>query len=233
MTWCRSGGCAELYPSLAFMQAVPAMRKLGDAQKFWQLEYLDHSSALTNLERILILCAATVDCIRTHNWLLEHPSASLVQWADPLRPPSHCRVKFDFVAKIRYERNDRARNICVDQKTHDGLSSGQRVKRLLLGKLADESQRRPNIVSSKIVFALNFLKGHAAGEASDHDRYRHTAAPNHGFPVANIRIENNVVLSLHGLLDGIGFSRLSRFQLHSGEYRERSLRRSRQFKLRA
>ena len=39
------------------------------------------------------------------------------------------------------------------------------MKGFLLGELADESQRRPNIVSSDIVFPLNFFKGHTAGEA--------------------------------------------------------------------
>jgi hypothetical protein len=41
------------------------------------------------------------------------------------------------------------------------------VKRLLLGKLADESERRSNIIDSQIVLALNFFKGHAAGEAAE------------------------------------------------------------------
>ncbi len=59
------------------------------------------------------------------------------------------------------------------------------MRRLLLGKLADESQRSPNIVSSQIVLALNFLERHTTGEASDDDRYRHTGATNDGFPVAN------------------------------------------------
>jgi len=116
--------------------------------------------------------------------------------------------KFDFVSKIRYERNDRARHICVDQKAHDDLSSRQRVKRLLFGKLRDESQRRSNIVSSEIVLALNFLKGHAAGEASDHNRYRHTCATNHGFSVTDSWIENDAVLRLHGASDSTGFARL-------------------------
>jgi hypothetical protein len=35
------------------------------------------------------------------------------------------------------------------------------VKRLLLGKLADESERRSNIINSQIVLALNFFKGHS------------------------------------------------------------------------
>ncbi|HEY3656268.1 MAG TPA: hypothetical protein VGL34_14985 [Steroidobacteraceae bacterium] len=72
------------------------------------------------------------------------------------------------------------------------------MKRLLFGKLGDESQRRSNIVSSEIVLALNFLESHATGEASDHDRYRDTCATNHGFSMANSRIENNAVLGLHG-----------------------------------
>jgi hypothetical protein len=125
------------------------------------------------------------------------------------------------VSKIRYERDDRARHICVDQKAHDDLSSGQRVKRLLFGKLRDESQRRPNIVSGEIVLALNFLKGHAAGEASDHNRYRHTCAANHGFSVTNSWIENDAVLGLHDASDSTGFARLVEISASSGEYRGR------------
>src|ERR1700722_18079856 len=53
-------------------------------------------------------------------------------------------------------------NLGRPKKTHDALSSGQRVKGLLLGELTDESQRRPNIVNSEIVFPLNLLKSHAA-----------------------------------------------------------------------
>jgi len=100
------------------------------------------------------------------------------------------------------------RHICVDQKAHAVLSGGKWVKRLLLGKLADESERRSNIISSQIVFALNFLKSHAAGEAPDHDRHRNTRAPNDGFPVADSRIDNDAVLSWHGHSNTTGFAQL-------------------------
>jgi hypothetical protein len=83
------------------------------------------------------------------------------------------------VSKTRNERNDRARHIRVDQKAHAVLSGGNWVKRLLLSKLADESERRSNIISSQIV----------SGEAPDHDRHRNTCAPNDGFPVADSRIQ--------------------------------------------
>jgi hypothetical protein len=52
------------------------------------------------------------------------------------------------VSKTPNKRNDRARHICVDQKAHAVLSGGKWVKRLLLGKLADELERRSNIISS-------------------------------------------------------------------------------------
>jgi hypothetical protein len=116
--------------------------------------------------------------------------------------------KFDFVSTTRNKRNDRARHICVDQKAHAVLSGGKWVKRLLLGKLADESERRSNIPSSQIVLALNFFKCHAAGEAPDHDRHRNTRATNDGFPVANSRIDNDAVLSLHGDSNITGFAQL-------------------------
>jgi hypothetical protein len=82
------------------------------------------------------------------------------------------------------------------------------VKRLLLGKLADESQRGPNVVNSQVIFALNFLKGHTASEASDDDRYRHSGAPNDGFPVANSSVDNDAVVRLHGDSNGTGLAQL-------------------------
>jgi len=90
------------------------------------------------------------------------------------------------------------------------------VKRLLLGKLADESERRSNIISSQIVFALNFFKGHAAGEAPDHDRHRNTRAANDGFPVADSRIDNDAVLGLHGDSNSTGFAQLFEISVSFG-----------------
>lgn len=91
------------------------------------------------------------------------------------------------------------------------------MKRLLLGKLADESERRSNIISSQIVLALNLFKGHAAGEAPDHDRHRNTRATNDGFPVADSRIDNNAVLSLHGDSNSTGFTQLVEISVSFGE----------------
>jgi hypothetical protein len=102
------------------------------------------------------------------------------------------------------------------KKTHAVLSGGKWVKRLLLGQLADESERRSNIVSSQIVLVLNFFKGHAAGEAPDHDRHRNTRAAIDGFPVANSRIDNDAVLSLHGDSNIAGFARLVEISVSSG-----------------
>jgi hypothetical protein len=117
--------------------------------------------------------------------------------------------KFDFVSKTPNKRNDRARHICVDQKkAHAVLSGGKWVKGLLLGQLADESERRSNIVSSQIVLVLNFFKGHAVGEAPDHDRHRNTPATNDEFPVANSRINNVAILRLHGDLNITAFAQL-------------------------
>jgi len=120
--------------------------------------------------------------------------------------------KFEFVSKTRNKRNDRARHICVDQKAHAFLSGGKWVKRLLLGKLADESERRSNIINSQIVLALNFFEGHPPGEAPNHDRHWNTRATNDGFPVADSRVDNDAVLSLHADSNITGFAQLSRFQ---------------------
>jgi hypothetical protein len=116
--------------------------------------------------------------------------------------------KFDFVSKTRNKRNDRARHICVDQKAHGALSGGKWVKRLLLGKLADESERRSNIINSQIVLTLNFFKGHPPGEAPNHDRHWNTRTTNDGFPVANSRIYNDAVPRLHGDPNSTDFAQL-------------------------
>jgi hypothetical protein len=93
--------------------------------------------------------------IDAHRQSLDRGSKVLLPWLelsprshDPVRPPSQRRGKFDLVSKTRNKRNDRARHICVDQKAHAVLSGGKWVKRLLLGKLADELERRSNIISS-------------------------------------------------------------------------------------
>ena len=82
------------------------------------------------------------------------------------------------------------------------------MKRLLLGKLTNESERRSNIISSQVVLALNLFKGHAPGEAPDHNRHRNTRATNDGFPVANSRIDNDAALSLHGDSNSTGLAQL-------------------------
>jgi hypothetical protein len=116
--------------------------------------------------------------------------------------------KFDLVSKTRNKRNDRAWQICVDQKAHTALSGGKWVKGLLLGKLADESGRGSNIISSQIVLALNFFKSHPAGEAPNHGRHWNTRATNDGFPVADSRIDNDAVLTLPGDSNITGFAQL-------------------------
>ena len=118
--------------------------------------------------------------------------------------------------KTRNKRNDRARHICVDQKAHAVLSGGKWVKRLLLGKLADESERRSSIVDSQIVLALNFFKGHAAGEAANHDCHRNTRPTNDGFSVTNSRIDNDAVMSLHGDSNLTGFAQLVEISISFG-----------------
>jgi hypothetical protein len=108
------------------------------------------------------------------------------------------------------------RGICVDQKAHDALSGGKWVKRLLLGKLADESERRSNIINSQIVLALNFFKGHPPGEAPNHDRHWNTRATNDGFPVADSRVDNDTVLSLHVDSNITGFAQLVEISVCEG-----------------
>jgi len=153
--------------------------------------------------------------IDAHRRNLDRESKVLVPWLelsprsqDPVRPPSQRRGKFDFVSKTRNKRNDRARHICVDRKAHDALSGGKWVKKLLLGKLADESERRSNIINSQIVLTLNFFKGHPPGEAPNHDRHWNTRTTNDGFPVANSRIYNDAVPRLHGDPNSTDFAQL-------------------------
>jgi len=124
--------------------------------------------------------------------------------------------KFNFVSKIRNERNDRARHICVNQKAHVVLSGGKWVKRLLLGKLADESERRSNIINGQIVLALNFFKCHPAGEAPNHDRHRNTRPTNDGLTVTNSRIDNDAVMSLHDGSNLTGFAQLVEISISAG-----------------
>jgi hypothetical protein len=62
---------------------------------------------------------------------------------------------------------------------------------LLLDQFPSELQRCPDVIDSKVILSLNFLKGHPAGQASYDQRYRHPRSPNHRLPVADPRINDN------------------------------------------
>ena len=72
------------------------------------------------------------------------------------------------------------------------------MKGLLRCDLCHKSQSRPNIIGSHIVFALNVLKRHAAGQASDHDGRRNPSTADNGFPVCDGGIQRDTLMILHG-----------------------------------
>lgn len=60
-----------------------------------------------------------------------------------------------------------ARHIGIHEKAH-GLR-GKQVKGFLLGEFAAEFEGGADVFHSEIVFLPQLLKGHAAGEAADHE----------------------------------------------------------------
>jgi hypothetical protein len=77
------------------------------------------------------------------------------------------------------------------------LCGRERMEGFLLRKLADESQRRPDIIRGDIVLALDFFECHATCEAADHDRDRHARAPYHGLSMVDRWVNYDTVLSCH------------------------------------
>ncbi len=65
------------------------------------------------------------------------------------------------------------------------------MKRFLFSQSTYEAKRRPNIVSGKIIFALNALERHTARQASDHYRDRHASASDDGLTVTNGGVYNH------------------------------------------
>jgi hypothetical protein len=104
---------------------------------------------------------------------------------------------FGRVAEALQESQRRARQISVHKEAH--RLGGERVEGFLVGQLAHEFERGADILSGKIVFALDFREGHAPGEASDHKRDGHAGAANHKSAVANGRVNSDTVVTIHSL----------------------------------
>lgn len=77
---------------------------------------------------------------------------------------------------------------------------------LLLGDLADISQRGADIVHREIVFTLNLFKGHTTGQAADDDCDGHTGTTDHRLTMSDIRIDNDAILGSHNEQDSTGFA---------------------------
>ena len=78
-------------------------------------------------------------------------------------------------------------------EAHAYSSGGQRVVLFLVQELARESQGGLDILDRQIVLALNVLEAHATGEAPHDEGHRRTGPPNHGLPVADLRVEDDTI----------------------------------------
>ncbi len=74
-------------------------------------------------------------------------------------------------------------------------------------------RRRPDVVGSDVVFALDVLERHAASQATDNYRHRHAGTPNNGLAVTDGRVNNNAVRSGLGELDDSELAGLVEFGL--------------------
>jgi hypothetical protein len=87
----------------------------------------------------------------------------------------------------------RARQAGVHEEAHSRGSGGQRVVLFLVQELARKPESGPHIFDGQVVLALNVLEAHASGEASHNEGYRRTGTPNHGFPVADLRVDDHTI----------------------------------------
>ena len=68
---------------------------------------------------------------------------------------------------------------------------------LLLNQLPGKSERCANLFACQAIFGFNFRKLHAAGEAADHERNRHPGAAYDRLAVANIGINDDLIVHNH------------------------------------
>ena len=102
---------------------------------------------------------------------------------------------FAGVAKAGQQRKGRARHVGVHEKAH-GLR-GEQMKGLLFGQIADVFEGGADVFHGQVVFLPQLLKGHAAGEAADHERDGHSRATDDGLAVADGRVNDNAVFCVH------------------------------------
>lgn len=79
------------------------------------------------------------------------------------------------------------------------MKAGKGIKRFLIGQFTDKLQRGANVICGEVVFPLDLLEGHSSSEATDDKRDRHAGAANHRLSVADSRVDNNAIMSVHGL----------------------------------
>ena len=72
-------------------------------------------------------------------------------------------------------------------------SGGQRVVLFLVQEVRPRIAERLDILDRQSVLALNVLEGHATGEAPHDEGHRRTGPPNHGLPVADLRVDDDTI----------------------------------------
>ena len=71
------------------------------------------------------------------------------------------------------------------------------MKRLLFSQFANKLERGADVFKGKVVFLLDLLETHPPCKAANDQCNRHAGAANHGFAVANGRVNNDASVSVH------------------------------------
>ncbi len=82
------------------------------------------------------------------------------------------------------------------------------MKGLLRCDLCHESQSRSNIFGGHIVFAMDIFKGHAAGQASNHNGHWNPSSADNGLPVRDGRTQRDTLSLLAWWSDSSVFDRI-------------------------
>ena len=113
------------------------------------------------------------------------------------RPQPGVAREFDCVAEPLHDRDCRARQVRVQEKSHCRSGSRQWVEGFFRRQVGGELKGRADIIGGEIVLALDIFERHAPGEAPDYDRHRHPGAPDDWLTVQYGRIDDDAVLDIH------------------------------------
>ena len=113
--------------------------------------------------------------------------------------------KFGVMSEAPQKRNDRPRHGRVDQEPHVALARGQRMERFLVDQLAGKFQRGADVVNTEIVLALDLFERHAACKAADDGRHGYPRPAYDGLSLADRRVDDDAVRSVHGDTNCIDF----------------------------